>query len=203
MGVGPMTVFVKAFSKFNFQSCLPKFNRTKMALAAGVLMVLTGAIRAQTLADLGAAAPTPGVNDISQFSAVGNQTAPDGLNYYTDDHIGWHNGGEPGQTFTTGTNAGGYILTSLSLKTAGLNSYSGIGTATPYDLHIFSMSGSRPPCCKLTPRAMSPSTTATGCNGAACPYPWRPIRLMPGPSVSLPTPAGKRWLSPAATPIGR
>ncbi len=142
MGVGPMTVFVKAFSKFNFQSCLPKFNRTKMALAAGVLMVLTGAIRAQTLADLGAAAPTPGVNDISQFSAVGNQTAPDGLNYYTDDHIGWHNGGEPGQTFTTGTNAGGYILTSLSLKTAGLNSYSGIGTATPYDLHIFSMSGS-------------------------------------------------------------
>jgi hypothetical protein len=56
----------------------------KMALAASVLMVLAGTIRAQTLTDLGATAPTPGANDVSQLSTSGNTTAPDGLNYYTD-----------------------------------------------------------------------------------------------------------------------
>jgi hypothetical protein len=162
-----------AFSNLNFQSCLPKMNRPKMALAVGVLMVLAGAIRAQTLTDLGATAPTPGANDIAQLSTVGNQTAPDGLNYYTDNQTG-HGTGEPGQTFTTGTNSSGYLLTSVAIRTAGLGSYSGIGTAQPYYLHIYSVSGGNVTCCKLTPRPISPSTTATGCNGAACPYPWRP-----------------------------
>ena len=62
-----MTVFVKAFSNFNFQSCLPKMVRPKMALAVSVLMVLAGTIRAQTLTDLGATAPTPGAKDIAQL----------------------------------------------------------------------------------------------------------------------------------------
>jgi hypothetical protein len=95
-----------------------------------------------TLTDLGASNPTPGPNDISQLSTAGNQTNPDGLNYYTDDHVGYHNGGEPGQTFTTGTNSAGYVLTSVSIKTGGLDSYSNIGTATSYYLHIYSVSGS-------------------------------------------------------------
>jgi beta-galactosidase len=131
-------------SNFNFQSCLFKINLnlTKTALAVSVLMILAGATRAQTLADLGATAPTSGTNDTAQLSTSGNTTFPDGLNYYTDDYVGWHDSGEPGQTFTTGTNTAGYLLTSLSLKTSGLNSYSGIGTATPYDLHIFSVSSS-------------------------------------------------------------
>src|ERR1700690_3125518 len=134
-GASPMTVFVLAFSNFNFQSCLPKMNRKKMALAVSFLMVLAGAIQAQTLADLGATAPTPGTNDVAQLSTVGNQTAPDGLNYYTDNQTG-HGTGEPGQTFTTGTNSTGYVLTSLAIKTGGLGSstYSGIGTAQPYYL---------------------------------------------------------------------
>ena len=138
-----MTVFVPAFSNFNFQSCLPKMSRPKMALAVSVLMVLAEAIQAQTLADLGAAAPTPGTNDVAQLSTVGNQTAPDNLNYYTDNQSD-HGAGEPGQTFTTGTNSTGYVLTSLAIKTGGLGSstYSGIGTAQPYYLHIYSVSGS-------------------------------------------------------------
>ena len=84
-----------------------------MALAVSVLMVLAGTIRAQTLADLGATAPTPGANDISQLSTNGNTTFPDSLNYYTDNQTG-HGSGEPGQTFTTGTNSAGYTLTSVS-----------------------------------------------------------------------------------------
>ena len=139
-GGKPGTVFAMAFSNFNFQSCLPKMNRTKMALAVGVLMVLAGASRAQTLVDLGASAPTPGASDVYQLSISGNQTFPDGLNYYTDNQTG-HGAGEPGQTFTTGNNSAGYALTSVSIRSAGLGSYSGIGTPQPYYLHIYSVSG--------------------------------------------------------------
>ena len=91
--------------------------------------------------DIGATAPTPGTYDISQLSISGNQTAPDGLNYYTDNQTG-HSTGEPGQTFTTGTNPGGYMLTSVTLRTGGIGGNSGIGTAQPYYLHVYSISGS-------------------------------------------------------------
>jgi beta-galactosidase len=128
------------FSNLNFQSCLPKMYRSKVALAVSVLLVLAVAIHAQTLTDLGATAPTPGANDISQLSTTGNQTAPDGLNYYTDNQTG-HGSGEPGQTFKTGANSSGYLLTSVAIRTSGLGSYSGIGTAQPYYLHIYSVSG--------------------------------------------------------------
>lgn len=86
--------------------------------------------RAQTLVDLGATAPTPGANDISQFSTAGDQTFPDNLNYYTDNQTG-HGGGEPGQTFTTGTNSAGYVLSSVALLTAGLGSFNNVATLQP------------------------------------------------------------------------
>jgi hypothetical protein len=101
-------------------------------LAAG----LTDSLRAQTLTSLGAVAPTPGTNDISQLSTQGNTTMPAGINYYTD------NGSPVGQTFTTGTNA--MRLTSLAIKTAGLDSGLNYGTPanTPtYYLRIYSISG--------------------------------------------------------------
>ena len=60
---------------------------------------LASSLCAQTLTDLGPAAPSPGPSDIYQLSTQGNQTFPDGKNYYTD------NNPPPGQTFTTGTNA--------------------------------------------------------------------------------------------------
>ncbi len=112
----------------------------KMVLTAGLLTLLAQSGPAQTLVDFGPTAPTPGFNDIAQLSTVGNQTFPDGLNYYTDNQTG-HDDGEPGQTFTTGTNSAGYTLTSVSIMTAGLNSYSGISTPQPYYLHIYSVSG--------------------------------------------------------------
>ena len=98
---------------------------------------LAGSLHAQTLTDIGPAAPSPGTNDISQLSTSGNQTWPDGLNYFTD------NNPPAGQTFTTGTNA--MNLVSVAIKTAGLNSGNGYGTpaSTPtYYLRIYSMSGS-------------------------------------------------------------
>ncbi|MGP8199592.1 MAG: beta-galactosidase GalA [Limisphaerales bacterium] len=105
------------------------------------LAVAGGFVEGQTLTDLGASAPTPGANDIAQLSTVDNQTFPDGLNYYTDNQSS-HGAGEPGQTFTTGTNSAGYLLTSVSLMTAGLGSDSGTTTPQPYYLHLYSVSGS-------------------------------------------------------------
>ncbi len=97
-----------------------------------VAIGLAGNLYAQTLTDIGSAAPTPGTNDIYQLSASGNQTWPDGLNYFTD------NNPPVGQTFTTGTNA--VKLVSVAIKTAGLNSGNGYGTpaSTPaYYLRIY------------------------------------------------------------------
>ena len=108
-----------------------------------VMILLSVAARAQTpatLTDLGAAAPTPGTFDISQFSTSGQTNKPDTLNYYTDNQPG-HGTGEPGQTFTTSNSASGYLLTSLAIKTGGGTS-SGTGTAQGYLLHIYSISGS-------------------------------------------------------------
>ena len=198
VGSGPVTDFILAFPNFNFRSCLPIINRQKMVLAVGFLMVLAGAIRAQTLADLGATAPIPGAQDIAQLSSTGNQTDPDGLNYFTDNQTGYGTG-EPGQTFTTWTNTAGYTLTSVSFMTAGLRANYDIGTPQPYSLHIYSVSGGNATLLKLIPRPISPSTTATGCNGAVCPYKWRPIPLMPGRSATrVRPPARKQWASPAA-----
>jgi len=97
---------------------------------------LVGSLHAQTFTD-SPAAPSPGTNDIFQLSTSGNQTWPDGLNYFTD------NNPPAGQTFTTRTNA--MNLVSVAIKAAGLNSGNGYGTpaSTPtYYLRIYSMSGS-------------------------------------------------------------
>jgi hypothetical protein len=109
-------------------------------LILGLLSGVAGVVCAQTLADIGSAAPTPGTNDICQLSIKGNTACPDkpdSINYYTD------NNPPPGQTFTTGTNA--MRLVSVAIKTAGLDSGGGGGTpaSTPtYYLSIYSMRGS-------------------------------------------------------------
>ena len=128
-----------------------------LLLAVVLLLACSGS--AQTLTDLGATAPTQGTYDIYQLSTAGNQTAPDGLNYYTDNQTG-HGTGEPGETFTTGTNAAGYTLTALALKTAGLASDSGIGTAQPYFLHLYSVSGGQ-----ATPLQTNASANVTFSDG--------------------------------------
>jgi hypothetical protein len=94
VSVNAVIDFAMAFSYCNCRFCSPNMIQSKMALAVIVFMVVAGAVRAQTLTDLGTNAPTPGTNDIAQLNITGNQTAPDGLNYYTDNQTG-HNTGEP------------------------------------------------------------------------------------------------------------
>ena len=120
--------------------CVPKIFQMIVRLGFVWLLLaveLAGVLHAQTLTDVGFAAPSPGTNDIYQLSTSGNTTWPDGINYFTD------NNPPVGQTFTTGTNA--MKLVSLAIKTAGLNSGNGYGTPTntpTYYLRIYSMSNS-------------------------------------------------------------
>ena len=74
------------------------------------------------LTDLGASAPTPGADDISQLLTTGD-TAPytaNGINYY-DNNSGETIPGSSGQSFTTGSNPEGYVLTNLVIKFGGWN----------------------------------------------------------------------------------
>ena len=109
---------------------------SRLRLKTGPLVIailfLLRASQGQTLTDLGAAAPAPGANDLSQLLIAGQANKPDGLNYYTD------NTTEPGQTFTTGTNGGGYQLNYLALKTGG-GTTQGAASAQNYSLHIYSV----------------------------------------------------------------
>ncbi len=118
-------------------------KHTLRIAACTAALALAGSAQGQTaatLTSLGASAPTPGSTDISQFNEEGNVNKPDGLNYYTDNGVNNPTVGEPGQTFKTGNSSLGYVLTSVSLKTAGLASFGGIDTAQTYLLHLYSVS---------------------------------------------------------------
>ncbi|HWH68756.1 MAG TPA: hypothetical protein VNT26_05190, partial [Candidatus Sulfotelmatobacter sp.] len=103
-----------------------------------IALALVGANHARgqaaaTLVDLGPVAPTPGPNAIAQLGVTSGST-PDGLNYYFD------NANPPGQTFTTGSNPGGYMLNSVSILTDG-NSGGIPAAGQTYELRIYSLSG--------------------------------------------------------------
>jgi hypothetical protein len=113
-------------------------------IRSAILLLVAGmaaSLSAQTLTDIGVAAPTPGTDDISQLSTQGNTTWPDTLNYFTDNQTSFGTG-EPGQKFTTGTNATGYVLNSVAFRTGGIGTSSGTTTPQPYYLHVYSVSGS-------------------------------------------------------------
>src|ERR1019366_5221904 len=111
-----------------------KYQSTILA-AAALLLWTTGANAQVVLTDIGATAPVPGANDISQLTPASGAQNPDGLNYYFD------NGNPPGQTFTTGSNPQGYVITSLAIKTAG-NGGQLPGGGQAYILYIYTVSGS-------------------------------------------------------------
>jgi hypothetical protein len=98
-----------------------------LGLALGTV---TGGTAAVT--DIGGTAPTPGANDISQLlPAYYPAQANDGLNYYFDTLIG--------QTFTTLNSPVGYVITNLSLLTAG-GGGGGELNAQGFHLYFYSLS---------------------------------------------------------------
>jgi len=112
----------------------PLTSLCQFVLLAAVLLVSRPAL-AQTILNLGATAPTPTGYDIAQLSTNGNtKFPPTGLNYYSDNAL------PPGQTFTTGSNTNGYLLSSLYIKWGSIEGSHASGN--PYTLRIYSVSGS-------------------------------------------------------------
>jgi len=99
---------------------------TTSGTASLTVFVLSGA----TLVNSGTEI-APGLYDISQMVGGGNG---DGLNYYDDNAV------PPGQTFTTGSNAQGYYLSSVTLGTGGGGSRA-TTTVQGYNLWIYSVNG--------------------------------------------------------------
>jgi galactan endo-1,6-beta-galactosidase len=118
-------------------SVVHRFHHLVVSVAM-LVPVMLSAQNIGTVIDLGANAPVPGTQDISQLSTNGQASSPDGLNYYTDNYPS-HGGGAPGQTFTTGSNLTGYWLNTLAIKTGGGGSQS-TTTAQTYILDIFTVS---------------------------------------------------------------
>ena len=119
---------------FRWSASLPGRLTRVLLLAATLAAARCSYAQTATLTDIGTTAPTPGPNDIAQLTLPAGANNPDGLNYYFD------NGTPPGQTFTTGANSAGYILTSLTLGTAGNGANLPAGGQT-YVLSIYSVSG--------------------------------------------------------------
>jgi hypothetical protein len=93
-------------------------------------------IASLAMLDIGSTTPTPGPYDVSQLLNTPSVSNPDGFNYYTDNgasHNTWC-----GQTFTTGGDPNGYVMTSLAWKSNGNGS--GFGANQAYDLRIYSIS---------------------------------------------------------------
>jgi hypothetical protein len=107
---------------------------------AGVPTVLTSTPAVLTvtvpvvLSDLGATAPVPGTYDISQLSTSGDIQSPDGFNYYDN------NGTPCGESFTTGSNPTGYLLSALYIEFGTVNG--GHSAGGTYTLRLYSLSGS-------------------------------------------------------------
>ena len=132
-GGSPVNLRLRDCSKLEKVANGLRQSKFMLAFAAG--LALTVAVQAQVvLTDIGPTAPTPGPNDISQLTAATAAQKPDGLNYYVD------NPSPPGQTFTTGSNPEGYVLTSLSILTAGGGGSLPAG-GQAYVLYIYSVSG--------------------------------------------------------------
>ncbi len=107
-------------------------HQTAVWAAAAVLLLTTTAQAQVAITDIGSIAPTPGLDDISQL--VYGNVAPDGLNFY------WDNGNPPSQSFTTGSNPQGYVLTSLALQTSGNGGGNELNSQA-FTLRIYQLSG--------------------------------------------------------------
>src|SRR4051812_29034019 len=88
-------------------------NRTAFVATLASLAWVASTHAAVVMSGTGTSDPTPGVDDQSQLvSNINPQTSPFGSTSYVDQV-------PPGQTFTTGANAGGYTFDAYSFKTSG------------------------------------------------------------------------------------
>jgi hypothetical protein len=96
-------------------------NTATSSVISVPVVVTTSTAANGILTDIGSSAPTPGTYDVSQTNGIvgGNAATPPGLNYYID------NSSPPGETFTTGSNPGGYVLGSAAIQIGTDDFYAG------------------------------------------------------------------------------
>jgi hypothetical protein len=111
--------------------CTNSLGKTNSSFAALTVTALTDV----EILNLSNTVPVAAGFDIAQLSSVGNIGNPSGLNYYTDQGAT----AVAGQTFTTGTNDSGYLLTSLYIQWGTING--GHAAANPYTLCLYSVAG--------------------------------------------------------------
>ena len=116
----------------SFQVVVTESTSPFSTATSATYTVIVEQLEAGTLVNLGSTAPTPSSYDISQL--VDGYNTGDGLNYYDN------NGNAPGEVFTTGSNAKGYLLNSLALELNYGSSGTTTGTALDYSLNIYSIS---------------------------------------------------------------
>ena len=135
-------------------------------VSAASLLLATALAHAQVaIIDIGTNAPTPGSNDISQLTTVGDGVP--GLNYYWDNGsaVGAAAGSPPafiGQTFTTGNSPQGYVLSSVAFQTyccgqGGSEQGCSYLQSQAFTLNIYQISGTN-----LTDATLVNSFVATG-----------------------------------------
>ena len=116
-----------------------------------------------SVVNLGTTAPTPGAADQSNLAPTATPTTasngtPTGnttINYYTN------NSAAAGETFTTGSNASGYLLHSITVLDA--SEYGGFADGTPITVNLSSVSGSTfSTLAILTGSVATGTTAATG-----------------------------------------
>jgi hypothetical protein len=86
-----------------FSLCVKRTG--KMTLLVSAMLAAVNGGHAQSIADFGVTAPTPGINDQSSLTSTANS------GNYVDNQ-------RPGQSFTVGANSLGYVLTDLYLQEA-------------------------------------------------------------------------------------
>lgn len=111
-----------------------------MFLHICALLMYVSAAGAATISVIGTNAPTPGPDDQYQTNFIRTAISPPpgggDFNYYVNANP------SPGQTFTTGNNPNGYILSSLALFDADNTSGGFSTTAQTFSLGVYSVSGS-------------------------------------------------------------
>jgi len=140
-------------------------GRNRWRTAAFAFALLARSAEAQLVfTDLGSTAPTPGQHDISQLLTTGDTAGYNGsgINYY-DNNSGSTSPGASGQTFTTGSDAGGYVLTNLAIKFGGLNAGGSDlnGSAQGWRIEIFRLSVAGNTTASLVFSNQTPGTTTT------------------------------------------
>ena len=120
-----------------FPAILTSFARSRAAVIVAFTTLLGcflfASASAQTFVDYGTTPPAAGAYDISQLSTNGDVGSVETMNYYVDNSV------PPGQTFTTGNNPGGYVLSGVYVKVGPAGTFS--SGATSYTLRLYSVSG--------------------------------------------------------------